>query len=144
MRERRAQVHEQLQPLVLDLIEHIADEYAVDRQRILLTGYSKGGIGTWELAARHPDRFTAAIIMAGRPPPEMSALDWQLPLYVIHAREDEVLDFGTTEEDVIALRDRGAPFELHVLEGTTHYETQHFVRALHRSLPWLERAWARP
>ncbi len=116
----------------------------VDRQRVLLTGYSKGGIGTWELAARHPDRFTAAIVMAGRPRPEMSSVDWRVPLYVIHAREDEVLDLGATEEIVTALRDRGVPVELHILEGVTHYETQHFARALHRALPWLERTWGRP
>ena len=129
---------------VLDVIDHIANEYAVDQQRVLLTGYSKGGIGTWELAARHPDRFTAAIVMAGRPRPEMSSVDWRVPLYVIHAREDEVLGLGPTEEVVTALRDRGVPVELHILEGVTHYETQHFARALHRALPWLERTWGRP
>ena len=129
---------------VLDLVDHIVNEYAVDRQRILLTGYSKGGIGTWELAARHPDYFTAAIVMAGRPRPEMSTVDWRVPLYVIHAREDEVLGLGPTEEVVTALRDRGAPVELHILERVTHYETQHFVRALHGALPWLERTWGKP
>ena len=130
--------------LVLDLVDHVADEYAVDRQRVLLTGYSKGGIGTWELAARHPGHFTAAIVMAGQPRPEMSSVDWRVPLYVIHAREDEVLGLGSTEEIVSALRGRGAPVELHILEGVTHYETQPFGRALHRALPWLERTWGRP
>ena len=129
---------------VLDLVDHVVSEYAVDRKRILLTGYSKGGIGTWELAARHPSRFTAAIVMAGQPPPEIAAVDWRVPLYVIHAREDEVLGFGPTEEAVRALQGRGAPVELHILDGVTHYETQHFVRALHRALAWLERAWGRP
>jgi poly(3-hydroxybutyrate) depolymerase len=129
---------------VLDLLDHVANEYAVDRRRVLLLGYSKGGTGTWELAARHPDRFTAAIVMAGRPRPEMSSVDWRVPLYVIHAREDEVLALGPTQEIVTALRDRGVPVELHILEGVTHYEMQHFVRALHRALPWLERTWGRP
>ncbi len=129
---------------VLDVVDHVANEYAVDRQRVLLTGYSKGGIGTWELAARHPDRFTAAIVMAGRPRPEMSSVDWRVPLYVIHAREDEVLELGPTEEIVTALRDRGVPVELHILEGVTHYETKHFARALRMALPWLERTWGRP
>ena len=76
--------------------------------------------------------------------PEMSSVDWRVPLYVIHAREDEVLDLGPTEEIVTALRDRGVPIELHILEGVTHFETQHFASALHRALPWLERTWGRP
>ncbi len=32
---------------VLDVIDQIANEYAVYQDRVLLSGYSKGGIGTW-------------------------------------------------------------------------------------------------
>ncbi|MFM7411593.1 MAG: alpha/beta fold hydrolase, partial [Planctomycetota bacterium] len=33
----------------------------VDPRRIYLTGLSMGGYGSWELAARHPDRFAAVL-----------------------------------------------------------------------------------
>ena len=81
--------------------------------------------------------------MAGRPPPELRSLDWRVPLYAIHAREDEVFDLRPTEEIVAALRERGAPVELHILEGVTHYQTQRFVPALQGALPWLGRTWGR-
>ena len=39
---------------VMDLLNYICQEYKVDSRRILVTGYSMGGVGTWHLAARHP------------------------------------------------------------------------------------------
>ena len=55
---------------VIALLDHVQGAYNIDPQRILVTGYSMGGIGTWHLAARHQDRFTAALVMAGVPPPD--------------------------------------------------------------------------
>ncbi len=53
---------------VLLLLDDLAASYNIDEERILLTGYSMGGGGTWYLAARHPDKFSAAIPMTAGPP----------------------------------------------------------------------------
>jgi predicted peptidase len=37
----------------------------IDPNRIYLTGFSKGGVGTWVFVRRHPKRFAAAIPLAG-------------------------------------------------------------------------------
>lgn len=126
---------------VLALIEHVRASYAIDERRVVLTGYSKGGIGTWALAAKHPQRFSAAIAMAGRPPTALEAARWRVPLYVIHAREDEVLPIGPTTEAVKQLRAAGWPVEFEILEGVTHYETHRFAAALGRAVAWLQRVW---
>ena len=49
------------------LLEGILETYNIDRARILVTGFSLGGRGTWFFATRHPDFFTGAIPIAGRP-----------------------------------------------------------------------------
>ena len=52
---------------VMGLLEEILDRYTIDRSRILVTGFSLGGAGTWFFSAQHPDFFTGAIPIAGRP-----------------------------------------------------------------------------
>src|SRR4029450_8600393 len=47
------------------LLGGVRADYTIDSGRILVTGFSLGGRGTWFLAARHADVFTAAIAMAG-------------------------------------------------------------------------------
>lgn len=50
---------------VMEAIEFACTEYPVDRQRIVLMGFSMGGAGVWHLAAHHTDTFVAASPGAG-------------------------------------------------------------------------------
>ena len=43
---------------VLALIEHVRSEHSVDPARVLVTGFSMGGRGTWHMAAHRPEVFT--------------------------------------------------------------------------------------
>jgi predicted peptidase len=40
-------------------------EFNGDPERTYLTGFSMGGYGTWKLAAQHPERFAALIVICG-------------------------------------------------------------------------------
>lgn len=66
---------------LLTLLDTLQVHYHFDPHKIILTGYSKGGIGTWYLASRHQDRLLAAIPMAAPPPPTINQVKWQIPLY---------------------------------------------------------------
>ncbi|MBN1813958.1 MAG: prolyl oligopeptidase family serine peptidase [Anaerolineae bacterium] len=126
---------------VLDLLDHVEAAYNVDSSKTLVTGYSMGGIGTWHLAARHQDRFAAALPMAANPP--SSALDtvWHIPLYVIHGSQDELFPLGSTQTTVDHLVTGGVSVELVVVDGVTHYETHRFVEPLREAVPWIQEAW---
>jgi predicted peptidase len=128
---------------VLFLLDHVTSSFAIDRKRILCTGYSMGGAGTWELIARHPDRFTAAIPIAGRPPAGDNAPAGlpKAPVYAIHSRADEVVPLAATETHVAALRAQGADVQLIIVDGLTHFQTDRFVDPLRDALPWLARVW---
>lgn len=132
----------QSQADVLELMDYLQDTYHIDGRRTLLTGYSKGGIGTWYLAARHQERFVAALPMAARPPAGTTDARWQIPLYVIHSRQDELFPPEPTERVVKELRAQGVSIELVMLDGVTHYETGRYLQPLKAAIPWIESVWA--
>ena len=47
------------------LLDDIEANYAVDTNRVYLTGISMGGYGTWDLGMTHPERFAAIVPICG-------------------------------------------------------------------------------
>jgi predicted peptidase len=126
---------------VLSILNHIYKTYNVDSTRTLITGYSMGGVGTWYLAARHQERFSAALIMAGTPPPNVTNTDWRIPILAIQSRQDEMMPLQPTEIVVEQLNAQGKPVDLMILEGITHFETWRYTVPLCASIPWIRKAW---
>lgn len=50
---------------VLEAIQAVCSAYAIDRERIVLCGFSMGGAGVWHLGAHYPDRWAAMSPGAG-------------------------------------------------------------------------------
>jgi len=50
---------------VLAALDKSIKEFKGDPKRVVLTGYSAGGNGTWSLASRFPDRFAAIVPVCG-------------------------------------------------------------------------------
>ena len=46
---------------VIELLDAVLDSYNIDETRVVVTGFSMGGAGTWDWAGRYPERFSAAI-----------------------------------------------------------------------------------
>ena len=115
--------------------------YRIDPARTLLTGYSMGAMGTWYLAARHQDIFRAALIVSGLPLTRAAEVEWRIPLYVIHSRDDGLLLLKPTADVVAQLRAKGANAQLVVVDGLTHYRVSGFIPYLRAAIPWVRRAW---
>jgi predicted esterase len=49
----------------LSALSVLKKRYAIDENSVILTGYSMGGFGTWNIGLRYPDRFCALIPYAG-------------------------------------------------------------------------------
>lgn len=133
---------------VVDLIDDLSARYPIDTSRTVLTGYSLGGIGTWSIASRHPDRFSAAVPIAGAPRLEAEEhlrAFTKLPVYAIHSRQDTVVAPGPTEEAFDKLDAWGAPnARLVLLSGITHYEVPAFVPHLREAVDWIRAVWEAP
>ena len=128
---------------VLAAVDAAMRTYRIDPARVLLTGYSMGAMGTWYLAARHWDRFSAALIVSGLPLARAAEIDWRIPLYIIHSRDDERLLLKPTADVVKQLQAQGDDVRLVVVNGLTHYQVSGFVPYLRAAVPWIERAWRR-
>ena len=121
------------------LLDMVLASYSVDTKKIAVTGFSMGGTGSWHFAAKYPERFSAAIPVAGRPP--ASAYGWRLPILAIHSRDDQVAPIGPTETRISELHKSGINAKLIVLTGVTHFETYRFVDGLRQAVPWLREIW---
>jgi acetyl esterase/lipase len=124
---------------VMWLARQLRDVYPIDPAKVVMTGYSAGGGQTWLLANRNQEFFTAAIPVSARPRTTESS--WRIPVYVIHSRDDELIPLATVESYVAAQKAAGAPLELHVVSGMSHYQTAAFVPALREASSWLAARW---
>jgi predicted peptidase len=126
---------------VLALVRATLGQYDIDRRRVLVTGFSLGGRGTWFFAAHHGDLFTAAIPMAGSLGDDRAGDVADIPIYVIHSRDDEVVPFANSERAVEALRALGRAVEFEPLSGMTHFQMDRYVDALRRGGEWIGEQW---
>ena len=126
---------------VLALLESVLATHNIDRTRILATGYSMGGMGTWYFATRHETLFTGAIPMAasrrGNPLDHLGTM----PIHVIHSPQDEVIPFGPAADTVEQLRGQGHPVELIAVDGAGHSDMGAYVEPLTRAGVWMMEQW---
>lgn len=121
------------------LLDMVEGRYPVDKKRIVVTGYSMGGAGAWHFGQKFPERFSAVIPVAGRPPESSSG--WRIPVLAIHSRDDQVVPFAPTEERIAELQKLGVNAKLIALTGITHFETYRFRDPLRQAIPWLRKIW---
>jgi len=124
---------------VNQLLDAVIASYSVDTKKIAVTGFSMGGRGTWYFAGKYPQRFSAAVPVAGVPP--ASGAGWKMPVLAIHSRNDEVAPIGPTEQRIKELEKFGVHAELITLTGITHFQTYRFVDGMKRAVPWLRDIW---
>lgn len=84
----------------------------IDRSRIYLTGISMGGYGTWDLAARHPEWFAAAVPVCGGGDPATGPRLAGLPVRAVHGLKDGVVPPERTRAMVSAILAAGGSAEL--------------------------------
>ena len=126
---------------VLALVEEVAARYDIDRDRVLVTGFSLGGAGTWFFATRHADLFTGAIPMAGAI--REVSLDGlgSMPVHIVHSRDDEQVPYGPAAEAAAQLEARGHPVKLTALSGVGHYSMGAYIGPLRQAGDWMREQW---
>ncbi len=55
------------QKRITELLDTIVEQTKADKKRLILTGLSMGGSGSWRMAADQPERFAAVIPICGGP-----------------------------------------------------------------------------
>jgi predicted peptidase len=90
------------------LLAELEQRFRIDPARVYLTGLSMGAFGAWKLAAAHPDRFAAVVLIAGGGEPAQACRLAQVPLWLIHNADDQVVPVRRSQELAAALAGCGA------------------------------------
>ncbi len=126
---------------VMALLDRILRDYAIDRARVLVVGFSMGGRGTWFISSRHPELFTAAIPMAASTGNDLPELLARMPTYIIHSRRDQVVPFEPAERNARALERLGRTVVFEPLEAPSHFDMGAYIPALRRAGAWVVARW---
>ena len=126
---------------VIAMLDSIKKDFIIDTTRIIVTGFSMGAIGTWFFAAEYADIFCAAIPVSGMPDSSTIENLKDVPMYVIHSRDDEIFPFVEVEKIVSELKSKGKNIQLNIVSGVFHYNTGAFVDPLAETIPWIKNIW---
>jgi poly(3-hydroxybutyrate) depolymerase len=122
---------------ILGLVAAAIRDWHVRPERVVIMGYSNGGIATWVFARLYPAAFSAAIPMASNP---TVIGETPLPVYAIHGSKDEQFDIDAVREGVATLAKRGFNVQLVVRNRAGHMDACGYEPELEGAATWLERS----
>ncbi|HEY0651935.1 MAG TPA: dienelactone hydrolase family protein [Chryseosolibacter sp.] len=103
-----------------NLITDFASTNNVDRRRIYLVGMSMGAYGTYEMVARNPDMFAAAIAISGdgdlTRSNRMAKVQWK----IYAGKKDDIVTSDKSEKMAHALKSSGASVSLKIYPDANH------------------------
>lgn len=112
--------------LVMELIEQVAKECKIDRERIILTGYSRGAAGVCTLISRYGDFFSAAVAISC-PSIQIDDINEcaEVPIWMFAGNYDE-MEFAyqtIAQKFVDQVNEAGGDASFYILPGCTHNDT---------------------
>ncbi|MEI6687642.1 MAG: prolyl oligopeptidase family serine peptidase [Planctomycetota bacterium] len=93
--------------LLLKLIDILPTQFPIDTSRIYITGLSMGGYGTWDLIARKPDLFAAAVPVCGGGDEKDASIIAKIPIWAFHGSKDTVVKPQRSTNMIEAIKKAG-------------------------------------
>jgi predicted peptidase len=113
--------------------------YLIDNKKVVITGFSLGGEGTWFIGSRHQELFTGAIPVAA--PVAGGDTAWKIPVYVIHSDKDQVVSYNSAKKHAEALKAKGTQMEFKTANGLSHFNTSAYGAHVKDAVKWLQAQW---
>jgi len=110
----------QCEEVALNSLYDVISRYSIDEERIYLTGISMGGYGTWHLASKRPELWSALYVISGRvkpggghpPAADSIAENYEgnelykmtakvvahIPIWIAHGENDEVVPVSESRQ----------------------------------------------
>lgn len=126
---------------VVNLVDFALKYLNVDSERVVVTGYSDGGNGSWFLSDEYPELFSAGIPMAtayGLSYENGILQRTEIPIYAIQGELDELFPYTNTETYVEQSLDAGSDVTLVQAIGLTHGEPCNYLPYLKDAITWLK------
>lgn len=126
---------------IVALVDLAKTYWDVDTSKVLVTGYSNGGNGSWFYADFFADIFSASIPIASSYNPKradgtLTGID--VPMYVIHGEDDELFPVNETQTFVEQSRNAGSSIEFVIAPGLSHYKPCDYVSHLQDAAEWVK------
>ncbi|MBQ6819380.1 MAG: prolyl oligopeptidase family serine peptidase [Clostridia bacterium] len=89
---------------VMELLNQMQQTYTIDANRLYVAGLSMGGYGVWDLLARYPHTFAAAIPVCGGGDPTKASLMTDVAIRTYHSADDPIVPVTGTRAMVEAVQ----------------------------------------
>jgi predicted peptidase len=106
--------------LALAAVEGLKKEFNLDESRLYLTGLSMGGYGTWDLLARHPKMFAAAVPVCGGADEATAPVIKDIPIWFFHGGALPVVPTYRSRNMIKALKAAGGEPKYTEYPGVGH------------------------
>ncbi len=102
------------------LIDHVIDKHPVDPDRVCVIGFSMGGFGAWEFAARYPHKVAGIVPIAGGGNPFFVNRMWGVNVWAFHGAKDDGVPPRLARYMVDGVRRAGGNAKLTVYPDVGH------------------------
>jgi predicted peptidase len=121
---------------VVALVQSFLDRPDVDKERVFITGLSMGAFGVYELLARCPKLFSAAVAVCGGADITMLPKIKDVAVRVYHGNKDKVVSVSQSRSIDSTLKHRLKTFEYIELDQVGHNAWDYAFRD-ESLFPWL-------
>ncbi|MBN2350212.1 MAG: prolyl oligopeptidase family serine peptidase [Bacteroidales bacterium] len=122
---------------VYEMLEIVEDALSIDPNRYYIHGTSMGGIGTYGALGNNPEMFAAAYIECGAGNVEIAPLLINIPLWLFHGSEDNIVPVHFAREMYEAVHNAGGTqIRYTEYEGVEH-NTWDYTPNETTLIPWL-------
>lgn len=111
------------------LIDHVAADFEIKSDRIVISGSSMGGYGAWEMALTYRNFFAAAAPVAGGGMPWRTPGLISTPIFAYSGETDELVDIECSKQMVEGVLKSGGRASLTLFPGLGHNEGINYAYA---------------
>jgi len=105
---------------VVQLLSSIEKMYHIDTNRVYVSGQSMGGVATWEILERYPEKFAAGIPLCGLSDTRKASVLSKIPIWAFHGAADSIVSVTHAREMIDALRKAGGHPKYTEYKGVGH------------------------
>ncbi|HEY7116931.1 MAG TPA: prolyl oligopeptidase family serine peptidase [Tepidisphaeraceae bacterium] len=106
--------------LALEVLDQLRKEFKLDDKRLYITGLSMGGYGTWDVIARHPTLFAAAVPVCGGADESTAPTIKDIPIWCFHGGADPTVPTARSRNMIKALEAAGGQPKYTEYPGVGH------------------------
>ncbi len=104
----------------LAILDEVQKDYRIDSDRLILTGVSMGGEGTWSLASAEPNRWAAIVPICHGGDTRIAARIKDIPCWCFHGDADKTIPPQQSRDMVEAIQQAGGRPLYHEFPGVGH------------------------